>query len=122
LNTSKTMTIYLSNLSFYCYHGLYEEEKMVGGNYIVDVEMSIAPPAKTIQSIDETVNYVAAYEQVKNRMMQPTPLLETIVMELCNQLLDLSPLVISVSVSIKKLALPIEGFQGHTAVKWTKGK
>jgi 7,8-dihydroneopterin aldolase/epimerase/oxygenase len=116
------MIIYLSNLSFYCYHGLYEEEKIVGGEYVVDVEMSIAPPAQTIQSISETVNYVAAYERVKNRMMQPTPLLETIVMELCDQLLDLSSLIRSVSVSIKKLALPIEGFQGHTAVKWTKEK
>lgn len=116
------MTIYLSNLSFYCYHGLYDEETVVGGNYIVDVEIEISTPKQTIQNLNETVNYVAAYDLIKKRMMQPTPLLETIVMELCDQLSLLAPIIKKVTVSIKKFALPIAGFQGHTAVKWEKSK
>ncbi len=116
------MTIYLSDLTFYCHHGLYEEETIVGGNYVVDVEIKINTPEQTIDSIEETVNYVAAYDLVKKRMMQPTPLLETIVMELCDQLLQLSLLVQSVTISIRKFALPIAGFQGHTAVKFAKEK
>ena len=114
------MTIYLSNLQFYCHHGLFEEETTVGGNYIVDVEIEIDTPQYTIQHIDETVNYVEAYDLIKKRMMQPTPLLETIVMELCDQLLPLSPVIKNVSVGIMKFALPIAGFKGHTAVKLKK--
>lgn len=116
------MTIYLSNLQFYCYHGLYEEENKVGGNYTVDVEFEIETPAKPIRNIEQTVNYVEAYDIVKNRMAQPTQLLETIVMELCDLLLGLSNIIKTVTVSLKKFALPIEGFQGNTAVKFTKEK
>jgi len=116
------MVISLSNLQFYCYHGLYEEEKRVGGTYFVDAEIEIRTPATVIQSIDETVNYAEVYDQIRRRMMQPTPLLETIAMELCNELIVFSAIITKITLTIRKTALPIEGFQGSTAVRFMKEK
>ena len=116
------MIISLSNLQFYCYHGLYDEEKQVGGTYFVDADLEIITPGKTIQSIDETVNYAEVYSMIRRRMMQATPLLETIAMELCDEIVAFSSLIKRITLIIRKTALPIEGFQGHTAVRFTREK
>jgi dihydroneopterin aldolase len=55
-------------------------------------------------------------------MMQPTPLLETIAMELCSALIVFSPIIKKITLTIRKTALPIEGFQGSTAVRFTREK
>ena len=116
------MMISLSNLQFYCYHGLYEEEKQVGGTYFVDADIEIKTPEKTIQSLEETVNYAEVYEIIRRRMMQPTSLLETIAMELCEEIIHFSNIIIKITLTIKKTALPIEGFQGSTAVRFVREK
>ena len=117
---SPFMTISLNTLQFYCYHGLYEEETKVGGTYFVDADIEIKTPATVIQSIDETVNYAEVYAMIRRRMMQPTPLLETIAMELANEIVGFSDIIKNVSITIKKTALPIEGFQGNTSVRFFK--
>ncbi len=116
------MVISLSDLQFYCYHGLYEEETKIGGTYFVDADIEIQTPDTVIQSIDETVNYAEVYDRIRHRMMQPTPLLETIAMELCGELIGFSDIITKITVTIRKTALPIEGFQGSTAVRFTKEK
>ena len=114
------MVISLANLQFYCYHGWFKEEKQVGGIYFVDADIEIKTAGKTIQLLEETVNYAEVYEIIRRRMMQPTPLLETIAMELCEEISTFSDIIIKTTVTIKKTALPIEGFQGSTAVRFVR--
>jgi len=53
-------------------------------------------------------------------MSIPTPLLETIVMEIGNQIHAEYPLLKAIQISIKKLHPPIEGIQGAAGVTWEK--
>ncbi|MES2776093.1 MAG: dihydroneopterin aldolase [Bacteroidota bacterium] len=114
------MIVHLHQLSFFCHHGLYEEEKVIGGIFIVNLDMELKDQEAVVTAIGETVNYVTIYTLVKERMMQSTPLLETLVMELADLILAFSPLIDKVSISITKAAAPIVGFQGKVGVTFSK--
>jgi len=113
------LTIHLSNLKFYGYHGLYPQEKKVGGEFLVQADVEITEPAGIITSLEESVSYVAVYDIIKRRMQIPTPLLETIAMELADEILAI-PLVKKVSLRIIKMAAPVINFEGQLGVSYTK--
>ena len=70
--------------------------------------------------INDTVNYEAIYNIIKERMNIPTPLLETVVMETGNKIHHAFPGLKRISISIKKMHPPIEGMQGAAEVSWHK--
>lgn len=114
------MKIYLSDLLFTAYHGVYEEEGIVGGVFKVQVELSYIPASTQVNKIEETINYVLVYEQVKKLMEKPTPLLETLVGEIAQSLLNQFPIANEVMVKIEKLHPPIPNFQGKVGVSLLK--
>jgi 7,8-dihydroneopterin aldolase/epimerase/oxygenase len=116
------MTIHIHQLSFFCYHGLYQQEKNIGGNFIVNLDIDIKDSPAMITSIRETVNYVTIYDMVKARMMQPEPLLETLAMEIADIIFSTSPLIEKVTVNIVKQAPPIASFEGSVGVTFVKQK
>jgi dihydroneopterin aldolase len=114
------ITVHLHNLLFYSFHGIHEEEKKLGNEYEVDAFVEFHENAEVIEHIDDTVNYASMYEIIKKRMSIPTPLLETIVMEIGNQIHAEYHLLKAIQISIKKLHPPIEGIQGAAGVTWEK--
>ena len=60
------MTIELKGLRFFAEHGMYAEERKVGNQFEIDLEVSYKVPKHTITSIEETVNYVELYRIVEN--------------------------------------------------------
>lgn len=114
------LTIHLSNLNFFCYHGLYNEEKIIGSEYLVDVKIDLHKIESVIQSIDHTLDYVQVYELIKKRMMQPTELLETIAMELADTILNISHLAKKVDIKITKKNVPFTNFEGQVSVSYIK--
>jgi dihydroneopterin aldolase len=65
------------------------------------------------------LDYVAVYDLVKARMDEPTPLLETIVIDVAQQILAQFSIVEEVQISIKKLHPPIPQFRGSVGVSYT---
>ena len=113
------LTIQLTNLEFHAYHGLYEEEKRIGGDYIVNVVIQRAPLKIPVMHLDETVNYALVYETVKQAMQQPTPLLETLVMTLASEILTKFSQAQEVKIDIKKIHPPIIAFEGEVGVSYS---
>jgi 7,8-dihydroneopterin aldolase/epimerase/oxygenase len=111
------LTIHLHKLLFYSFHGIYEEEKVIGNEFEINADIEV-DTSKQITTIRQTVNYVTAYNIIKERMQQPTPLLETVAQELTNSIRQIDERIKSVSISIKKLSLPIENFQGIVGVTY----
>ena len=103
------MTIHLHNLMFHAFHGLYEEEKKNGNNFVVNVDIEMDNDGM-ITDLQQTVNYVEVFQVIHQRMLQATPLLETIVQELSQSIYLLDKKISSVSITIKKLSPPIENF------------
>ena len=114
------ITVHLHDLLFNGFHGIHEEERVLGNEYIIDASLEFHEEGEVITHINDTVNYVTLYNIIKKRMSVPTPLLETIVMEIGNEIYKEYPLLKSIHISIKKLHPPIEGIQGAAGVTWHK--
>lgn len=114
------ISVQLNDLLFNAFHGIHEEEKILGNEYLVDVSMEFDEKKDLIVRIDDTINYAEVYTIIKKRMNVPTPLLETLVMEMGNEIHDEFPGLRSISISIKKMHPPIEGMQGSAGVSWYK--
>ena len=112
--------VQLENLLFKAFHGMHEEEKILGNDYSVDAAVDFHERDEVIQHIHETIDYATIYGIIKKRMSIPTPLLETVVMRIGNEIHDQFPNLKSITVSIKKMHPPIEGMQGFAEVSWHK--
>lgn len=111
------LKIELLNLWFSARHGLYEEEKVVGGDFKLDVELYYLPKTKPYH-IHETIDYSEVYAVIQQHMRKPEPLLETLVMNIGNDILHRFALAEEVKVSIRKINPPIIGFTGSMSVSY----
>ncbi|HUZ59020.1 MAG TPA: dihydroneopterin aldolase [Hanamia sp.] len=114
------ISVHLHNLVFHAFHGIHDEEKILGNEYVVNVAVEFHESTEVIFHIHETINYVSIYNIIKKRMSVPTPLLETIAMKTGEDIHNQFPVLKSISISIKKMNTPIEGIQGSAGVSWHK--
>ncbi|MEP6947624.1 MAG: dihydroneopterin aldolase [Ginsengibacter sp.] len=114
------ITVYLSNLQFNSFHGIHEEEKILGNEYILDASVEFHEEKAVITSIQDTINYEDIYNIIKERMSEPSPLLETVVMEIGNEIHNEFPQIRSINISLKKMYPPIEGIRGSACVNWQR--
>jgi dihydroneopterin aldolase len=114
------ITVRLNNLHFNSFHGIHEEEKILGNEYIIDASVEFHEEREVITSIHDTINYEDIYNIIKERMSVPCPLLETVVMEIGNEIHNEYPQIRSINISLKKMYPPIEGMQGTAVVNWQK--
>jgi len=106
---SPFMKISLSNLEFYAFHGVLEQERTVGGGYLADIalDVNVTATAYNHDELSGTVNYAQVYEAVKAEMMVPSKLLEHVVMRIARRLLDEFSLVRQVEISLTKVNPPM---------------
>ncbi len=116
------LSIHLHNLHFFSFHGLHEEEAVLGNEYEVNLAVSFQPRNFPVRELEETLDYTKLYKLVKLRMAQPTPLLETIATEIVEAIRSQHSQVQKISISIKKLYPPINNFEGAVGVsfEWNK--
>jgi dihydroneopterin aldolase len=114
------VSIHLDKLCFNSFHGVHEEERILGNEYIVDCIIDFYEKEEVILHIDDTINYVTVYEIIKKRMAIPTQLLETVVMQIGSEIYESFPQVKSINISLTKLHPPIEAIQGSVGVRWHK--
>ena len=71
--------IALEGMRFYAYHGFYEEEQIIGNNYVIDIYIETDFNA-AVQEDDlyKTINYETIYLICQKEMKVKTKLLETI--------------------------------------------
>lgn len=85
--------IILEDLLFFAYHGVFEEEKILGTHFKVDlvIETSFKKVFES-DSIADTINYQDVYAIVEREMMIPSKLIENVMQRIANQLLDVFPI------------------------------
>ena len=114
------ITIHLHNLKFYSFHGVHEEEKLLGNEYEVNADVQFHEENSEIHSLSQTINYADVFEIIKKRMHIPTSLLETVIMDIGNSIYEKYNYVRRISISLKKIHPPIEGIEGVVGVSWQK--
>jgi dihydroneopterin aldolase len=113
------LTIHLHDLTFYSFHGIHEEERRLGNEYEVNADVQFHED-EAVDTLSQTINYVDVFDIIKKRMHIPTPLLETIVMDIGNAIREKYSHVRHIRISLKKKYPPVEGLQGSVGVTWHK--
>jgi dihydroneopterin aldolase len=114
------ITIHLHKILFYSYHGIHEEEKILGNEYELSADIQFHEKHEVIDSIHETINYVDIYEIILQRMSIPSPLLETIIMDIGTSIKKNYDNVRSISIHLQKKHPPVTGMEGSVGVSWQK--
>ena len=110
--------IHLNNLKFYSYHGLHEEERIVGGEYEVNATVGFAGEEKIV-SLHQTINYVSIFRVIKEHMDKPVPLLETLAQSIAEQIKLIDTQIQSIVIRIDKINPPIPSFIGKVGVTFS---
>jgi len=119
LKIENVYTIYLNNLHFHAYHGLFDEEKIIGNEFIVNVEIVLLNE-QIISDLNQSIDYSKVYEIIKDLMNTPTPLLETLVVNISNAIYTFDNNIKEISIKIEKKHPPIQNFIGNVAVSYKK--
>lgn len=110
------VTVQLHKLIFSGRHGVFKEELATGNTFEVNLDVSYEESEHPFSGLDSIVNYVSLFEIIKQRMHQPSPLLEKIGDEIIARILEQYPFVREVILSIYKLQAPIGNFQGKAGM------
>lgn len=113
------LTIHLHSLIFHSFHGMFKEEKILGNDFEVNVDISIEALEK-ITRLHQSVDYVSLHAIIKEAMDEPTQLLETVVQVLAEKIHLFDSKIKSVTIKIKKLNPPIGNFQGTVGISYSK--
>jgi len=110
--------IILKGMKFYGYHGVSPRERELGGNFVVDVELSLnLQNAGRQDDISLSVDYSRVFGLVKEKMTcRSYNLLEAAAEEISSAILDSFP-VQEVVVGIKKINTGLEGTYEYMGVE-----
>ena len=111
--------VQLHDLEFFAFHGLYEEERIIGNKFIVNLEVVIDEFSE-FKSISDTINYVSLFEIITKKMKRPVDLLETLATQIIEEIRLIDDKISSVSISIKKINPPIKGIRGNVGISIQK--
>ncbi len=115
-------SIILKELSLYGYHGIFPEEKKMGQLFLVSLELFLdLNKAGTTDSLEDTVDYAAVYEIIKE-VMEGTSfnLMETLAENIAERVLKYP--VQGVIVEIKKPSPPVPVPLAYMGVKICRGE
>ncbi len=113
------MNIYLKDMIFFGYHGVYPEERKLGQRFVVNITLVTDHDCDNhIVHLDDTVDYTKVYDEVKYIMeREQFMLLENCCNRILNQLLDKFMLLREVCVKIEKPGVPINGSLSAVAIE-----
>jgi 7,8-dihydroneopterin aldolase/epimerase/oxygenase len=102
--------IKVHGISLKAYHGCMPEERIIGGNYVVNVDIH-TDFIKTYESdkLDDTIDYCVINSIVENEMKIPSKLIEHVGYRVYNKIKSTYNIIKKLEVEIVKLSPPIDG-------------
>lgn len=102
--------ISIEGMEFHAYIGCFDEEKIIGTRFIVDLYLSVdAKKAMQSDDLKDTVNYQAVYLLIKEQMNKKINLLEHAVANIQDAVLQKFPEITSLRCKIRKMNPPLGG-------------
>lgn len=111
-------TVEVNNLKVTAFHGVMEQERVVGNRFEVTVHVDCDfTEAARLDRVDMTVNYAEIVDIIKAEMAQPALLIETVARRIALRVADRWPdLVTGGMVRVAKIVPPIPGQMDSVAV------
>ena len=112
--------ISVEGMEFHSYIGCFDEEKVIGTRFLVDVFFEIdATGAKESDDLHDTVNYQNVYLEIKDIMQQKINLLEHAVHLIEQRLMEAFPEIQTLTCKIRKMNPPLGGQIGNVSFEST---
>ena len=104
---AKSTKIFLRQVRFHAYHGVLEQERRVGNDYVINVVAECDfTHAMLTDELEDTVSYAEIYRVVKEEMAIPSKLLEHVAGRIGERLFNEFPSLQSLDISIMKVNPP----------------
>ncbi len=116
--------IFLNQMEFYGYHGVFPEETKLGQRFVVDVilEVDLKEAGKT-DDLTKTINYAEVYAIVKAAVEGPPfKLVEALAEKIAENTLNRFSQVLNCTVKLIKPNPPIAGHYHSVAVEIIRGQ
>ncbi|MCM1377202.1 MAG: dihydroneopterin aldolase [Clostridium sp.] len=116
------LTVELYNVRFYAHHGVFEQEKIVGNEFKVDLRVSYFLSSDKLQddSLEGKISYADLYEEIEREMEEPRKLLETVCSHILKNIFVKWETIREADIRLEKLNPPIPGMSGSAAVRLHK--
>lgn len=116
--------IYVNQMEFYGYHGVFPEENRLGQRFIVDLSVSVdLKKAGETDELEFSVNYGELFEICKEIVEgKPYKLLEAVAEKIAKSILGTYQSVLDVTVKVIKPNPPIPGHYDSVAVEITRSR
>jgi dihydroneopterin aldolase len=86
---------------------LFDEEKIIGNEFVVNVEIVLLNE-QIILDLNQSIDYSKVYEIIKDIMKTPTPLLETIVVNISDAIYAYNKNIKEINIKIEKKNLVLK--------------
>ena len=104
-----TTTITLEEMKFHAFHGVMNDERVIGGTFLVDISYIIDTNAIESDNIEDTISYAEIFDIVKDEMEKPSQLIEHVAGRIMKAIKNKFPQIHEVTVKISKLNPPVNG-------------
>lgn len=119
LNSTIKMETYilLENVRLYAYHGVGEQERIVGNHYLINLKIKInVTNAVRSDSLEDTISYADVFEIVKREMTIPSKLLEHVAGRIISALRKAYPDIESIELKLSKNNPPMGADMDYASV------
>ena len=104
---AKRTKIFLRQVRFHAFHGVLDQERRVGNDYVINVVAECDfTHAMLTDELEDTVSYADIYRVVKEEMAIPSKLLEHVAGRIGERLFNEFPSLQSLDISIMKVNPP----------------
>jgi dihydroneopterin aldolase len=116
-------SVELTGLRVFAFHGVLEEEREAGQEFVIDVKLSLdLGPAASSDDVAQTIHYGELAEAIAAAVQRdPVNLIETVAQRIVDLVLAF-PLVMLVTVTVHKPSAPIAVPFDDVSVTLTRGR
>jgi 7,8-dihydroneopterin aldolase/epimerase/oxygenase len=102
--------ILLNNMQFHAHHGVFEQEKVIGNTYFVDLKLGgdFQKACKSDQ-IKDALDYSLVFHEVQEEMNINCNLIETLAENICKRLKSRFLTIQSLEIKVTKQNPPLKG-------------
>ncbi|WP_185871995.1 dihydroneopterin aldolase [Blattabacterium cuenoti] len=102
--------IILENIRLFGYHGCFSEEKNIGSDYTINIEIELNLQKSSISdNLSETIDYVSLYYIVENEMKINSKLIEHVANRIIQKIKKKYKIIKHIKIKICKENPPIKG-------------
>lgn len=99
----------LKGIEIHAHHGVYESEKQLGNDFLVDLEVETLDQLPGSDELDDTIDYAELHALVVATFEGSLNLLETLVKRIGSEVMLNYPGVNKVNIKVSKLNPPLDG-------------